>query len=83
LEAHDALFRDAIEAHGGYVFATGGDGFCAACQRASAAVDAVLTAQKALSDASWPEAARLKIRMALHTGEAVGREGGLLQTVGE
>jgi class 3 adenylate cyclase len=39
LEAHDALIRDAIEAHGGYVFATGGDGFCVAFQRASAALE--------------------------------------------
>jgi len=27
---HDAIVRDAIEGHGGYVFATDGDGFCAA-----------------------------------------------------
>ena len=27
---HDAMVRDAIEGHGGHVFATDGDGFCAA-----------------------------------------------------
>ena len=30
LERHDTLLRLAIEAHGGYVFATGGDGFAVA-----------------------------------------------------
>ena len=30
LEIHDGIVRGTIEQHGGYVFATGGDGFCAA-----------------------------------------------------
>ena len=37
LQAHDVIVRGAIERHGGYVFATGGDGFGAAfsdcCER--------------------------------------------------
>jgi class 3 adenylate cyclase len=49
LEAHDRLVRDAVEAAGGYVLATGGDGFCVAFERPSAAVDAALAARKALS----------------------------------
>jgi predicted ATPase/class 3 adenylate cyclase len=75
LEAHDALIRDAAEAAGGYVFATGGDGFCVAFRRASAALNAVLAARAALKDLSWPEATRLRVRMTLHTGEAVERDG--------
>jgi predicted ATPase/class 3 adenylate cyclase len=75
LEAHDALLLDAVEAADGYVFATGGDGFCVAFERASGALDAVLVAQKALRDFSWPQGAALKVRMALHTGEAVERDG--------
>jgi class 3 adenylate cyclase len=39
LEADDALHRNAVEAQGGYVFATGGDGFCVAFQRASTALE--------------------------------------------
>jgi class 3 adenylate cyclase len=75
LEAHDALIREAVENAGGFVFATGGDGFCVAFQRASAALQAALLAQKALTEFSWPEAARLRVRMGLHTGEAVERDG--------
>jgi predicted ATPase/class 3 adenylate cyclase len=75
LEAHDALVREAVENVGGFVFATGGDGFCVAFQRTSAALDAVLAARRMLQGFSWPPAARLKIRMALHTGEAVERDG--------
>jgi predicted ATPase/class 3 adenylate cyclase len=75
LEAHDALIRDAVEAAAGYVFATGGDGFCIAFQRASAALEAALAVHEALHDFSWPEGVTLKVRMALHTGEAVERDG--------
>ncbi|MGO9342344.1 MAG: adenylate/guanylate cyclase domain-containing protein, partial [Acidimicrobiales bacterium] len=37
LERHDAIMRQAIEGEGGYVFATGGDGFAAAFASAGAA----------------------------------------------
>jgi class 3 adenylate cyclase len=75
LKAHDALVRHAVEGAGGYVFATGGDGFCVAFPRAHSALEAVLAVRTALQEFSWPPAARLKIRMALHTGEAVERAG--------
>ena len=42
LAEHDALVRSAIEAHGGYVFSTGGDGFAAAFSRAHDAIDAAV-----------------------------------------
>ena len=38
LHRHDAIMRTAIEAQGGYVFSTGGDGFAAAYTRAGDAV---------------------------------------------
>ena len=40
LAEHDALLRAVIDAHGGYVFSTGGDGFAAAFSRAHHAIDA-------------------------------------------
>jgi class 3 adenylate cyclase len=40
---HDSILRGAIDAHGGYVFATGGDGFAAGFARAG---DALLAAEK-------------------------------------
>ena len=49
LARHHALVRSAIEAHGGYVFATGGDGFAAAFQSGVEAVQAAIDAQRALA----------------------------------
>jgi predicted ATPase len=75
LERHDAILRAAIEAHGGYIFATGGDAFSAAFARASDAIGMVLQAQVELSKEPWPEDARISVRMGLHTGEATERSG--------
>jgi len=44
LARHDALLRQAIEAHGGYVFKTVGDEFCTAFATTPDALNAALTA---------------------------------------
>jgi len=75
LARHDALLRHCIVDHGGHVFKTGGDAFCAAFHTASDAVAAALDAQRALHREPWPEAAKLRVRMALHTGAVELREG--------
>jgi predicted ATPase/class 3 adenylate cyclase len=75
LEAHDAILRTAVEQHDGYVFATGGDGFCVAFQRAGDAVRVALAVQEAVRGRDWPRAAPLKVRMGLHTGETSERDG--------
>jgi class 3 adenylate cyclase len=72
---HDSILRDAIEADGGYVFATGGDGFAAAFARAGDALAAAEKARMALASEEWPEGAPIRVRMALHTGEAAERDG--------
>ncbi|MCW5882069.1 MAG: hypothetical protein KIS91_14155, partial [Anaerolineae bacterium] len=46
---HDALLRQTIEAHDGYVFKTLGDAFCAAFATATAALDAALEIQRRLA----------------------------------
>src|SRR6266849_947250 len=51
LARHDALLRQAIETHGGFVFKTIGDGFCAAFASPEDAVAAALAAQRALHQA--------------------------------
>lgn len=48
LGRHDALLREAIEHHGGHVFKTIGDAFCAAFENVAQAVQAALAAQRAL-----------------------------------
>jgi TolB-like protein/tetratricopeptide (TPR) repeat protein len=75
LARHDALLRQCIEAHGGHVFKTVGDAFCASFATAASAVEAALAAQRALRAERWPEQAAIRARMALHTGAAEIRDG--------
>jgi predicted ATPase/class 3 adenylate cyclase len=75
LARHDAIMRSAIERHGGCVFATGGDGFAVAFGRAADAVNTAVEAQRALCGEDWPGDARLRVRMAAHSGEVVERDG--------
>jgi predicted ATPase/class 3 adenylate cyclase len=72
---HDELVRAEIEAHGGHVFSTGGDGFAVAFARAGDAIAAAVSAQRALGGESWPAGAAIGVRMGLHTGEAEERDG--------
>jgi predicted ATPase/DNA-binding CsgD family transcriptional regulator len=72
VQVHNVIVRSAIERRGGHVFATSGDGFCAAFSSALNAVTAAIESQRELvSDVSIPFA----VRMALHTGEAAERDG--------
>jgi class 3 adenylate cyclase len=64
-----------VEDHGGYVFKTVGDAFCAAFTTARQALEATLAAQRALFAERWPETATVRVRMALHTGVAEERNG--------
>ena len=50
LRIHDAIVRGSIERHGGYVFATGGDGFGAAFSTAADAAAAAIESQEQLRD---------------------------------
>ncbi len=70
LAEHDAIVRGAIDAHDGYVFSTGGDGFAVAFSRAGDAVDAAVRAQAALAGHRL-----IRVRMGLHTGEVHERGG--------
>ena len=73
---HDALMREAIEAHHGRVVKTTGDGFHAVFADASDGVAAALAGQQALIDEAWPaETGPLRVRMGLHTGQSKEREG--------
>ncbi len=75
LARHDLLVRDAIEEHGGVVFAAGGDGFGAAFASASDAAMAAVAAQRALTVEPWADQVRIRVRMGLHTGTAEERGG--------
>jgi class 3 adenylate cyclase len=73
LERHAEIVRGEIERQGGYVFATGGDGFAAAFGRAADAVAAATAAQALLLAEEWANDATVRVRIGLHTGEAVER----------
>jgi predicted ATPase len=75
LARHDEILREAINAHEGFVFSTGGDGLAAAFARAGGALAAATAAQVALAAEPWPEGAALRVRMGLHTGEVEERAG--------
>ena len=75
LKRHDRIVQAAIAEHGGYVFATGGDGFAAAFGRAGDLIAASARAQAALGREDWPSAAPIRVRMAVHTGEVTERDG--------
>jgi len=72
LQRHDNIVRGAIEAHGGYVFATAEDSFSAAFAPAGEAVSAAIESQQLLADSDLP----VVVRMGLHTGEATPRDDG-------
>jgi predicted ATPase/class 3 adenylate cyclase len=76
LARHDELLRSIMEQHGGYIFKTVGDAFCAAFSEASAALNATLDIHRALLHEIWPaEIGILKVRVGLHTGTAEERDG--------
>jgi predicted ATPase/class 3 adenylate cyclase len=77
LARHDALLREAIEAHAGRVVKTTGDGCHAAFDTALSAIGGALAAQQALCTEPWTEIQpqSLRVRMALHSGEAAARAG--------
>ncbi len=71
LADHGRIMRDAIRTGRGMEVGTEGDSFFAVFQSASAAVAATVTAQRALATHPWPGEAEVRVRMGLHTGEAV------------
>ncbi len=75
LARHDAILRGAIEAHGGFVFKTVGDAFCAAFGDAMEALRSTLVAQRALFAEDWGAVGPLRVRMGLHVGPAEFRDG--------
>jgi predicted ATPase/class 3 adenylate cyclase len=76
LALYDDTLRAAFGHHGGVVYSAMGDGMAVVFSSAAGAARAVLEAQRALLTASWPAGTgALKVRMGLHTDEAVLRDG--------
>ncbi|HEY7036479.1 MAG TPA: adenylate/guanylate cyclase domain-containing protein, partial [Thermomicrobiales bacterium] len=75
LARHHELLRAAIRAHAGLPFKTVGDAVQAAFAAAPQAVAAAVAAQRALAAAAWPETGPIRVRMAVHLGEARPEDG--------
>lgn len=63
------LLREALQSHGGHEVDNQGDAFFFAFARAADAVAASAAAQRALAAHTWPDAAVVRVRVGLHTGE--------------
>ena len=76
LEAHDGLVATTAESHGGQLLKAKGEGdsTLAVYRRASDAVAAAVELQGALAQTSWPGDLDLRVRVAVHTGEAQERD---------
>lgn len=78
LARHDEILKSTVLSHGGHVFKMIGDACCAAFHSAPDAIEAALAAQRAIFSEPWDERSRVRVRMALHTGEVEERDGDYL-----
>jgi class 3 adenylate cyclase len=69
LEQHHRLLREAFARHSGYEVDTAGDSFFVTFGRAADAASAAGEAQRSLAAATWPDGVRVRVRMAIHSGE--------------
>lgn len=77
LERHDRIVLEQVEKNQGYIVESGreGDSFLAVFRQASDALACALETQRSLQRESWPAGAAMKVRVAIHTGEAELRSG--------
>ena len=74
LARHDLIVRRAIERRGGTVFAATGDGFAAAFECVTDAVDAAVRIQRAVTVERWATPTPVLVRAGISTGRAVARD---------
>ena len=77
LELHDELIAQTVNEHSGRLLKAKGEGDATLTvfRRATDAAACAAELQRTLHDASWPGGLELRVRVALHTGEAHEREG--------
>ena len=75
LADHHAIIRAAVGAGGGTEVDTEGDAFFCVFQSVRGAVEAAAQAQRGLASHSWPGDRPVQVRMGLHTGTAIERDG--------
>ena len=75
LRAHNAVFREHVRAHDGYEVKNQGDGFMLVFSDPRRALECAVAIQSALAELEVAESERVRVRMGLHTGEAIREEG--------
>ncbi len=77
LERHDGLVLETVAAGGGTVIKSKGEGDAtlSVFRRASDAIATALDLQTAMAGEAWSEGIELRVRVAVHTGEAHERDG--------
>src|SRR5580765_545813 len=71
LGMHRRLLRNAVEPFGGFLSGNEGDGSLIVFRSGGDAVAAAADAQRAHSAHPWPPDGRVRVRMGLHTGDAI------------
>ena len=75
LADHRRLVRAAIARHSGHEIDTQGDAFFVAFASAKQAVLCALEVQRSLAGHEWPSGASVRVRMGIHTGQAIPVDG--------
>jgi DNA-binding NarL/FixJ family response regulator/class 3 adenylate cyclase len=75
LADHRRLVREAVAAAGGHEVDSRGDEFFLAFHEARDAAAAAVSLQQALSAHAWPAGTKVRVRVGLHTGRPVVRDG--------
>ncbi len=77
LARHDRIVSEAVAAHRGKLLKHKGEGDStfSVFTRASDAAAAAVACQRALASEAWPDGVELRVRIAVHTGEAELRDG--------
>jgi predicted ATPase/class 3 adenylate cyclase len=71
LAEHRKLIGDAVTDQAGRIFGTEGDALFCVFDSPAAAVTAAAAAQRALAGHEWPADSGIRVRMGIHTGEAI------------
>jgi class 3 adenylate cyclase len=75
LRAHNSLFRRLLPAHDGVEVKNQGDGFMLVFPDARRAVECAVAIQRALAETDPVEGERVRVRIGMHTGEAIREDG--------
>jgi predicted ATPase/class 3 adenylate cyclase len=71
LEEHRRILREAVAKYAGHEFGAAGDALFVAFGSVQDAIRSAVAAQSALNDHAWPGGRPLRVRMGLHTCEAI------------